>query len=73
MDAKQMNSQDFEKYLQLAKEYVNAKTSEERKKIGHQLDKLKGGSENMDHHHIAMSYSYKRRKKNLKRKKANNE
>ena len=37
-----MNNQDFEKYLQLAKEYVNAKTSEERKKIGHQLDKLKG-------------------------------
>ena len=40
-----MKNEDFEKYLQLAKEYVNAKTNEERKKIGHQLDKLKGGSE----------------------------
>ena len=41
MDTKQMKNENFEKYLQLAKKYVNAKTNEERKKIGRQLDKLK--------------------------------
>ena len=39
-----MKNENFEKYLQLAKKYVNAKTNEERKKIGNQLDKLKKAS-----------------------------
>tara|TARA_R100001086_G_scaffold241366_1_gene168213 strand:+ start:462 stop:602 length:141 start_codon:yes stop_codon:yes gene_type:complete len=41
MDAKQMKNENFEKQWQLMKKYLNAKTNEERKKIGHQLDKLK--------------------------------
>jgi hypothetical protein len=49
MDAKQMKNETFEKIVdkelkkwQLMKKYIEAKTNEERKKIGHQLDKLKG-------------------------------
>jgi len=48
VDAKQMKNGTFEKIVdkelkkwQLMKKYIEAKTNEERKKIGHQLDKLK--------------------------------
>lgn len=36
-----MKNENFESQLKLMKKYLKAKTNEERKKIGHQLDKLK--------------------------------
>ena len=36
-----MKNENFENQLKLMKKYLKAKTNEERKKIGYQLDKLK--------------------------------